>query len=648
MVLGRSVHHSPLAIYPSQIDNALVCLAGIGKVRTLRNVQLGIKLLHIFVEGIDLHFAVVSAMYNAERAVDQTEGLAAVAGFDVGADDLYRIAAQQFLDVFLAGLRGRGVAFNVNLSGINKRFRTRPLLGTRIPGWGYRHNAGRVFMIHIAGMTGMLAIAIVKLEILRQINGDRAFPVAVRQLILITHRVIVVHQTITGIMVVGSLANDIDNVLAKVKVIAHFGIIGCCITYNLKDDRSVSRSDPLYIIVSQCDGFRGSISSGKGVARNCFIVLTHILRCIHRDRAGVRAGAALNVTNGKRAVQQGICLISVVNTGVDAVNCHHVITQQVFDSIFAGLSGINRGILSPHSIQSSRPSIAIRDNIIAILRYGTCGGSFCAVTVVNRVRPIICLPALENIAIAGGNGVLNIKSVRSDSRICCRPRISAGCTRTSVSVIRQRVCIFSDGIGVLRYEINRSALVAGGRTAHVKRPGFGICIGFFRPTDDLVTAVDTCTTSCCLDVTDGDCVIVICRVAMIRRVLANKLRIFRSTIIVANIEFVTHIQDSESNIDLVSCIQSRQCVERQQGQCHHKHQNPSQQPLSCFLSSHKKIPPSFGRNTAHRRGSMNASATGCHAVRGHRLGSWLCDTGFRRLCLLSAHLLVSVSRTAYD
>ena len=58
----------------------------------------------------------------------------------------------------------------------------------------------------------------------------------------------------------------------------------------------------------------------------------------------------------------------------------------------------------------------------------------------------------------------------------------------------------------------------------------------------------------------------------------------------------------------------RQRVERQQGQCHHKHQNPSQQPLSCFLSSHKKIPPSFGRNTAHRRGNMNASATGCHAV----------------------------------
>ena len=312
-------------------------------------------------------------------------------------------------------------------------------------------------MIHIAGMTGMLAIAIVKLEILRQINGDRAFPVAVRQLILITHRVIAVHQTITGIMVVGSLANNINNVLVKYKVLAQFGI-----------------------------------------------------------------------------------------------------------------SGLNRGILFPHSIQSSRPSIAILDNIIAKLRYGTCGGSFCAVTVINRVRLIICLPALENIAFAGGNGVLNIKGVRFDSRICCRPRISAGCTRTSVSVIRQRVCIFSDGIGVLRYEINRSALVAGGRTALVKQPRCGICISLFRPAYDLITAVDACTISRRLDVTDSDCVIVICRVAVRRRILANKLRLFRRTVIVANSEFVPHIQDSEGNIDLMSCIQLRQCVHRQQTENHDK------------------------------------------------------------------------------
>ena len=126
--------------------------------------------------------------------------------------------------IVLAGALGLGgFALNVNLSGINKRFRTRPLPSTRIPGRIYRHNAGRLRMIHIAGMTGMLAI--VKRKILIQVNGDLALPLAVRQLLLITHTVIAVLQTIAVIVRVGSLANDLDNVLAKVKVLAHFGII---------------------------------------------------------------------------------------------------------------------------------------------------------------------------------------------------------------------------------------------------------------------------------------------------------------------------------------------------------------------------------------------------------------------------------------
>ena len=471
IVLGRSVHRSPRAIFPFQVDNDLLFtgFAGIGNVRTLRNVQLGIKLLHIFVEGIDLHFAVVSAMYNAERAVDQTEGLAAVAGFVVGADDLYRIVAQQLLDFFLAGLRGRGVAFNVNLSGRNQPFRRRPPLQILVPIQIIDNTGNFTFRIR-ADITGMI-LTIKISKILIQINFNCATPLTTFTLLFITYTVIAVLQTIAVIVVNGSLTNELNNHLirAKDKVLAQFWISGCCITYNIKDDRSVSRSDPLCTIVSQCDGFRGSISSGKGVARNCFIVLIHILRCIHRDRASVRAGAALNVTNGKRTVQQGICLISVVNTGVDAVNCHHVCTQQVFDVISAGLAGLSGG-----------------------------------------------------------------------------------------------------GIWIFRYEINRSALVAGGRTALVKRPRCGICVGFFRPTDDLVTAVDTCTISCCLDVTDSDCVIIICRVAVRRRILANKLRLFRRTVIVANSEFVPHIQDSEGNIDLMSCIQLRQCVERQQTENHDK------------------------------------------------------------------------------
>ena len=315
--------------------------------------------------------------------------------------------------------RSHRVAFNENLSGASSH--KNPLPATRIPGRVYPHNGGRFFMLLIAGMTGMLAI--VKRKILIQVNGDLALPFVVRQLLLIAHRVIAVHQTITVIMVVGSLANDIDNVLAKVKVIAHFGISGCCITYNTKDDRSVSRSDPLYIIVSQCDGFRGSISSGKGVARNCFIVLIHILRCIHRDRAGVRAGAALNVTNGKRTVQQGICLISVVNTGVDAVNCH--LTQQVFDILFvglAGLCGINRGILFPHSIQ--RGGSGHNDAAVGLIVCGRCTA--------------VGVPSEEGIAVAGrrlrGNG-------ESMGLLILRGRLvglAARCAGAVVGIIVQR------------------------------------------------------------------------------------------------------------------------------------------------------------------------------------------------------------------
>ena len=142
IVLGRSVHHSPLAIFPFQVDNALLFtgFAGIGNVR---NAQIGIELLHIFVEGIDLHFAgILAVVTNRERAVDQAEGLAAVVGFVVGADDLYRIAAQQFLDVFLAGLRGRGVALNVDLSSASSH--KNPIPTIRIPSRVYHHKGERI------------------------------------------------------------------------------------------------------------------------------------------------------------------------------------------------------------------------------------------------------------------------------------------------------------------------------------------------------------------------------------------------------------------------------------------------------------------------------------------------------------------------
>ena len=126
--------------------------------------------------------------------------------------------------IVLAGALGLGgIALNENLSGLSISSHKNPIPSIRKPGRVYRHCGSRVYMIHIAGMTGMLAI--VKRKIPIQVNGDLALPVAVRQLLLITHTVIAVLQTIAVIVRVGSLANDLDNVLAKVKVLAHFGII---------------------------------------------------------------------------------------------------------------------------------------------------------------------------------------------------------------------------------------------------------------------------------------------------------------------------------------------------------------------------------------------------------------------------------------
>ena len=177
-------------------------------------------------------------------------------------------------------------------------------------------------------------------------------------------------------------------------------------------------------------------------------------------------------------------------------------------------------------------------------------------------------PTSEGVAVTSRLAIVDVELV-AFRRCGCR-NIPAR-TTSVVKLVNQMVGVHGGGrVGVLRYEINRSALVAGGRTALVKRPHCGICIGFFRPTDDLVTAVDACMISRRLDVTDSDCVIVICRVAVRRRILANKLRLFRRTVIVANSEFVTHIQDSEGNIDLMSCILLRQCVHRQQTENHDK------------------------------------------------------------------------------
>ena len=261
--------------------------------------------------------------------------------------------------------------------------------------------------------------------------------------------------------------------------------------------------------------------------------------------------AVIALINGERAVDQTEGLAAMADLRVGADNLYRIFAQQSLDGVIVGGSGLGGSVLLPHGVQRSGPGVAILDNIIALLGYGTQRA-----TGVDRIRSILGLPALKDIAFPGGNGILHCKGVVSDSCICCRPRISTGRAGAAIGIIVQRVCIFRGGVGVLRYEINRRTLVAGGRTALVKRPRCGIGIGFFRPTDDLVAAVDGSATCGGLDIRNRNRVVVIRGIGVIRLVLANKLGLFGRTVIVANVEFITHIQDGESDIDLMPSVQS--------------------------------------------------------------------------------------------
>ena len=261
--------------------------------------------------------------------------------------------------------------------------------------------------------------------------------------------------------------------------------------------------------------------------------------------------AVIALINGERAVDQTEGLAAMADLRVGADNLYRIFAQQSLDGVIVGGSGLGGSVLLPHGVQRSGPGVAILDNIIALLGYGTQRP-----TGVDRIRSILGLPALKDIAFPGGNGILHCKGVVSDSCICCRPRISTGRAGAAIGIIVQRVCIFRGGVGVLRYEINRSALIAGGRTALVKLPYCGICLGFFRPTDDRVAAVNSSALCGGLNVRNRNRVVVIRGIGVIRGILANKLGLFGRTVIVANAEFVTHIQDGEGDIDLVAGVQS--------------------------------------------------------------------------------------------
>ena len=322
---------------------------------------------------------------------------------------------------------------------------------------------------------------------------------------------------------------------------------------DVENNGGAALNSPAIIRVFQGNGRVDALgimgSAGIGVE------LLHILLRVDGDSVGVAVfGVACNLTGGVGAGNQSVALgLKLVGSlAVGAVDGDIIDqTAEVALTGSGGLVGLGGSCFFPHGVQRSGPGVAILDNIIAILGYGTRH-----TTSVDCIRPVIGLPALKDIAFPGGNGILHCKGVVSDSCICCRPRISTGRAGAAIGIIVQRVCIFRGGIGVLRYEIDRSALIAGGRTALVKRPRCGIRVGFFRPTDDLVTAVDRSAACGGLNVRNRDRVVRGCGVGVIRLVLANKLGLFGRTVIVANVEFITHIQDGESDIDLMPGVQS--------------------------------------------------------------------------------------------
>ena len=127
--------------------------------------------------------------------------------------------------------------------------------------------------------------------------------------------------------------------------------------------------------------------------------------------------------------------------------------------------------------------------------------------------------------------------------------------RAVVILIIQIVHVGRVRVGVLRDQIDRRALVAGRIPTLVERPNRRVRICFLAPADDLIAAVHSCSVRSRLDIADGDRVVVVGRVAVRRRILAYKLRLFRCAVIVADTELIADIENGERYIDLVAGIQ---------------------------------------------------------------------------------------------
>ena len=186
---------------------------------------------------------------------------------------------------------------------------------------------------------------------------------------------------------------------------------------------------------------------------------------------------------------------------------------------------------------------------------------------VLRSRSILLVsPTSEGVAVTSRLAFVDVDFVAF--RRCGCLNIPSRTTNV-VKLVNQMVGVHGGGrVGVLRNQIDRIALVAGSSPTPGEVKNLRVRFRFLAPANDLIAAVHSCSVRSFLDVADGDRVVAVGRVAVIRRVLANKLRLFRRAEIVAEVELIADIKNGEPYIDLVAGTQRRQRRYRQQGEHH--------------------------------------------------------------------------------
>ena len=197
---------------------------------------------------------------------------------------------------------------------------------------------------------------------------------------------------------------------------------------------------------------------------------------------------------------------------------------------------------------------------------GVLGDGDRAVRLILSIPNLRRRPALELIVFSGRGRGQDRKRRAAGAAL---RSLLVRCTLAAVGVVGQGVGDF--GVRVLRDQIDRRALVAGGRIFQVEAPSLRVRLCFLAPANDLIAAVHRRSVRSCLDIADGDRVVVVGVVAVRRRVLAYKLRLFRRAVIVADAaELIADIKNGEPYIDLMAGILCRHRRHRQHAEYHNQ------------------------------------------------------------------------------